>query len=141
MLLTIALVVVGCAIMVLFSTEFANLFKKLFAIPAVKLCVPLILISSLVVSYEYWVTWGLWIAKWFLHNLAARLASLFPFTGNLGIANIIILMFFSVLPVWALNFWIERKTFESFQYRFITSLIIWLLIAILLTVSYSYPAL
>nr|HAT8712897.1 hypothetical protein [Legionella jordanis] len=138
MLLTIALVVLGCAIVVMFSAEFARGFKKLFNISGMKLLLPLIFASALVVYYEYWISWGLLITKWLLHQAAAYLSKLFPFMQGIGVAEVLLLWMLSTVPVLALDFWMKKQTFEPFRYPFITSLIIWLLAAILLTVSYNY---
>ncbi|OCH96975.1 hypothetical protein A8135_04910 [Legionella jamestowniensis] len=138
MLLTIALVVFSCAILVFFSQEWANFLKKMFAIRGMKLLLPLFIVSLLVVYYEIWVSWGLLRIKWGLHYLAAIIESWLPITFALFIANLILLMGLAVLPVALANIWIKHKSFESFKYAFVTSMIIWLLVAILLTVSYSY---
>lgn len=139
MLLTLALVVLFCSIAVMFSQEIGNFFKKIFAIPGMKLLLPLIVVSLLVVYYEPWVFWGLLHIKTILHTMAATLANWLPFeAAALFLANVIILMGLSILPVLAINIWIKRKSFESFRYSFLTTTIIWIVVAVLLTVSYSY---
>ncbi|KTC77035.1 hypothetical protein [Legionella brunensis] len=138
MLLTVALVVVCCAIVVMFSQEFANFFKRIFAIRGMKLLLPLILASTLVVYYDPWVSWGLLQTKRILHTAAATIANWLSFKEALIVANIIILMGLAVLPVAIANFWIKHKSFEPFRFAFITSMVIWLIVAILLTVNYSY---
>ncbi|WED42339.1 hypothetical protein [Legionella cardiaca] len=138
MLLTVALVVVGCAIVVLFSREFGNFFKKMFAIRGMKLFLPLILVSTLVVYYEYWISVGLLNIKWVLHRVASMIADWLPFTGALLVANILVLMLVSVLPVAFANFLNKRRHYEPLRYAFVISMVLWLLTAILLTVSYSY---
>ncbi|ASQ46823.1 hypothetical protein [Legionella clemsonensis] len=138
MLLTIALVVFSCAILVFFSQEWSNFLKKMFAIRGMKLLLPLFVVSLLVAYYEVWVSWGLLRIKWGLHYAAAILENWLPATFAPLIANLILLMGLAVLPVALANFWIKHKRFEPFQYAFVTSMGIWLLVAILLTVSYSY---
>ncbi|CEK09791.1 hypothetical protein [Legionella hackeliae] len=138
MLLTVALVVFCCAIMVFFSQEWSNFLKKIFAIRGMKLLLPLFVVSFLLVYYEAWVSWGLLTTKWCLHQAADWIASQLPFDFALPVANIILMMGLAVFPVVLANFWIKRKSFEPFQYAFVTSMNIWLLVAILLTVSYSY---
>lgn len=140
-MLVLSLVVLGCSIVVFFSQEFGNFFKKIFAVPGMKLLLPLILASAVVVDYNNWILWGLLLFKAFLHRFSTMLASWMPFhTGADIVANVLILAGFSILPVLAINFWVKKKTYRSFQYAYLTSTIIWLLVALLLTVSYNYQA-
>ncbi|KTD20534.1 Uncharacterised protein [Legionella lansingensis] len=138
MLLTLALLVLFCAIVVFFSNEFANFFKKLFAIRGMKLLLPLILATTLIVLYEHWVSWGVLYARWLLHVAVTTMANRFPFPGSLLITKILILMVLAVLPVVVIDFLEKRRRFEPFRYSFITSMIIWLVVAMLLTASYGY---
>lgn len=138
MLLTVALVVVCCAIIVFFSEEWTNVFKKIFAIRGMKLLLPLFLVSMLVVYYDPWITWALLETKRFLHHIAEIITNKLNHRYALWVANVAILMGISVLPVFIANFWIKHKSFEAFRHAFFTSMMLWLLVAILLTVSYSY---
>jgi hypothetical protein len=138
-MIVLSLIVVSCAIVVFFSQEFGKFFKKLFAIRGMKLFLPLVLASAIVVDYSNWVLWGLLRFKAFLHSMVATLASwLFFHAGATFVANVLVLAGFSILPVLAINSWVKKKTYHSFHYAYLTSTIIWLLIAVLLTVSYNY---
>ncbi|MDI9819738.1 MULTISPECIES: hypothetical protein [unclassified Legionella] len=138
MIYTVALVVFLGSITVFFTQEIANVLKKVFAAPGMPVVIPLLLASSLIAYYEDWVVWGLLAIKTLLHRMASLIASWLPFNGALLVANILVLMICSVLPVAVANFWVKHKRFESFNHAFFINMLLWLLLTILLTVSYSY---
>lgn len=137
-MVVLSLVVVGCAIVVFFSQEFGNAFKKLFAIRGMKLLLPLILATGLIVDYEHWVLWGLLHLQAILQGFVTLFAGWLPFQkGADSIAKILILFVSSILPVFAINVWLKKKTYHSFKHAYVISALIWLLVAILLIVSYQ----
>ncbi len=137
-MLTIALVVFGCAIMVFFSKEFGNFIKKLLSIPGMKLLLPLIFVSFFIIYFKLEVLWFLAKFQTILFTLTQSLASLFPFqTMAYALATILVLISITVLPVLAINLWHKRKTYHSFEYISLTMTVIWLFVAVLLTFGLS----
>lgn len=136
-MLTIALVVFGCAIAVFFSKEFGNSIKKILAIPGMLLLLPLALVSFLLVYFHLYLLWTLTKFQSLLLDFIQSLASLFSYQ-NLGYAGImlLVLMSLSFLPVLGLNFWYKRKTFYPFPYAGLTMTLLWLFFAILLVTAY-----
>lgn len=137
-MVVLSLIVVGCSIVVFFSQEFGNAFKKLFAIRGMKLLLPLILTTALIVYYEHWVLWGLLHFQTILQGCVTLFAGWLPFqTGASSVAKVLILFVSSILPVFALHVWLKKKTYQSFKHAYVTSTMIWLLVGILLIVSYQ----
>jgi len=138
-LLIVALLVLICSITVMFSQEFGRLFKKIFAIPGMKLILPLAVLTTLIVNYEDWVLWSLIKSQNFLLDLTILLANGMPFdTGAASIANILVLIALTLLPVFAFNVWYQRKNYHLFPYSYLVSTVIWLFVAVLLTLTYHY---
>lgn len=136
MLPTLALLVLFSAIIVFFSREFGALFKKLFAITGVPLCLPLVMASFLVVLYEPWIFIVLVAIKQWLHGLIWQVSSMLSYSYAANVTlTVMVLVSLTVLPVLALDAWSIRKTWQSFPYSRITSLVIWLFLAILLSIA------
>ncbi|KTD61507.1 hypothetical protein [Legionella spiritensis] len=135
MLLTITLVLLGTSILVFFSQEFGKAAKKLFSYPGVTWCLPVFLASFLVVSYEHWVLWGLLKIKALLHLFVEWIVDILPFTtGEFLVAKLLVLMVLTILPVWALNIRSIRKTFKPYKHPYLLSALIWITVAMLLSV-------
>ena len=140
MLLTLALVVLGCAIVVFFSQEFGKLAKKILAYPGAKLILPITMASALVAAFEPWVLIVLLKIKAGLHYLAACIEAILPFTtGATVLANFILLLALTLLPVFAINALTQRKSYLPFQYPFLVSTLIWIFVTILLVVNITIP--
>ncbi|OGV49974.1 MAG: hypothetical protein A3F46_04085 [Legionellales bacterium RIFCSPHIGHO2_12_FULL_42_9] len=136
MLVTMALVILGSAILVTFSQEFASAFKKLFAFPGVKLLLPPILLTKLVIVAEPWLLLFLLAMHDFFNLLSQGLASFLP--DNLMMrmtCQVIGLWLLAILPVWMLDAWCWRRTFKSFHYSVIFGTMLWLVWAILSLLS------
>ncbi|KTC86035.1 MULTISPECIES: hypothetical protein [Legionella] len=138
-MLTIALVVLASSIVVFFAKEFSDFFKKVFAIPGMTLILPLLLVTALIVNFENWVYLGLAHIQTFLLSLSTKLASWMPFRlGANYVANILVLMGFSFLPVLGLQYWVKRKSYHSFPYTGLTITVLWLFFAVLLAIDPHY---
>lgn len=119
-----------------FSDEFIELVKKLFAIPGVKLIVPLAFASWAVEYFEDWLIWMLLWSKegihWVLHRFAVHL----PFNaGSISFIHSLCLFLVASLPL-LLVYKIERRQqiYDPWPYTYLVVLMIWLTVAILLTV-------
>lgn len=136
MWLTLALLILGSAIAVLFSQEFTRGFKALFAIPAVALIVPIIAATALVVIYEPWLLWLLIKIKQALSWLIAQMASLLPF-GNWAtfVATMLLLVAAALLPMMTVNLWYRYKRYPPDTFPYLTGGFIWLFMALLLSVN------
>jgi hypothetical protein len=136
---TLLVVVFGSAIFIFFSKEFGQFFKKIVAIPGVKLLLPLIVVTGLIVYFETLVLFALLYLKIALQNLVMLIEAILPFkTGAQSLVSIIILFGFTMLPIYALNYWSKRKTYEVFQHSLLLSIVIWLLLAIIFSVNLDY---
>ena len=136
-MLTLALVIAFSTIFILFSKEFGALFKKIFAVPGVKLFLPLITATLLVVFYEPWVYFVLLYTKRALHNLITLLAYYLPFeTGATSLISIFVVMGITILPAYAMNVWSIRKTHLPFEHSKFLSAFLWLLVIILITIGF-----
>ncbi|KTC65437.1 Uncharacterised protein (plasmid) [Legionella adelaidensis] len=136
MYLTILLVVCASAIVVFFSQEFGNLFKRIFSIPGFKLFVPLILASWLVEYYEeLGVKILLWI-KIYLHDFMNWIDNLSPIEKNsMLFTHILHLFLFGILPVLILLLVAKaKKRYEPLAHTYVIGMAFWLTFAILLTV-------
>jgi flagellar biosynthesis protein FlhB len=133
MLYTLAMVVVLASIAVFFSQEFVRALKKLFAIKGVFLFLPLLAGSWFVFTFDYLALWGVYYYREILQSALHDLVSIMPFTAYAEqVALIILLWCVSILPVIAIDQYIRRKSYKGYQYPNITSMILFIVSAILL---------
>lgn len=130
MFVTLVLLVLGAAIVVFFSEEFAGLIKKAAHVPGVKLFVPLFIASWLVVSFEYW----LWRALFYLHQFIAfdvdLLMKLLPFQwGAEKTAQIINLALMTLAPVLLFAWLYKRRHHRPFAYMGLLLIIFFIVFA------------
>ncbi|CAM2771548.1 MULTISPECIES: hypothetical protein [Legionella] len=131
----LALVVLLGAIIVLFSEEFIKSFKKLWAIKGAKLLLPLFAASWFIYTFDFWFLWVIFYLSEFLHFILTFLIRLMPFQqGAKSVALVILLIFFSVVPVLIIDLFTRRKNYKGYQYPYITSTIIWILCVALLII-------
>ena len=131
----LALVVLLGAIIVLFSEEFIKSFKKLWAIKGAKLLLPLFAASWFVYTFDFWVLWVIFYLHKFLHDTLTFLITIMPFQhGAESVALVILLTFFSIVPVLIIDFFTRKKKYKGYQYPYITSTIIWIFCVALLII-------
>lgn len=136
MYLTLALVVLVAAIVVLFSQEFIQLFKKIFAIKGAKLVLPLLVISWLIYTFDYLVLLVIYYYSDALNSVITFLSNLLPFqTGAYPIVMILVLTTISVVPVIALEHYLWKKNYKHYQYPYLTSTLIWIASSIVLIMT------
>lgn len=136
MYLTLALVVFFAAILVLFSQEFINIFKKIFAIKGAKLFLPLFIGSWLVVDFEDIFLWGIYYFRETLNAIVWFFSQIIPFQGAYSIVLIIWLTIISVVPVFLLDMYLVKKTYKHYEYPYITSTLIWIITALAFVVTH-----
>ncbi|WP_392538575.1 hypothetical protein [Legionella sp. 227] len=130
-----ALVVLFGVVMVLFSEEFSKSLKKLWAIKGARLLLPLFAASWFIYTFDFLFVWVIFYLSKFLHDILAFLIKLMPFQqGAESIALVILLTFFSVVPVLIIDFFTRKKTYKSYPYPYITSTLIWILCIVLLII-------
>ncbi len=135
MYLTLALVVFVFSIIVFFSQEFTNIFKKIFAISGAKILLPLAICSWGVYTFDVWFLWGIYYIRDLLHMAVASLMRLLPFQkGAQPIASILLLTLLSVVPSLFIQWLTFRKRYVEFKYPYLTSTIIWITSSILLLI-------
>ncbi len=136
-MLTISLVVFVCAIVVFFSKEFGNTIKKIMSIPGMKLILPLAIVTLVIVYLEAEVLWCLTKLQLIVLVVRDKLAHLLPLQRMANyLATLLVLMSLSFLPVVAIDYWYRRKSIHGFRYINLTIVLIWLFIALLLTLVY-----
>ncbi|KTD66428.1 hypothetical protein [Legionella shakespearei] len=136
MYLTLALVVLVAAIVVLFSQEFIQLFKKILTIKGAKLVLPLLIVSWLVFTFDYWVLWGIYYYGTVLNSITAFLSNLLPFqTGAYPLVMILLLTAISVVPVILWEHYLWKQNYKHYQYPYLTSTLIWIASSIVLIMT------
>lgn len=137
MIVTIALITFLASIAAFFAQEFGRMFKKLFAIPGMKLLLPLALASWLIIVYEEWGLWLLLRAQIATHQLVHRLHALVPFEqGSLPFIKIIFLFLIASLPIWCFELAALRKgRRKRIPRTYWIGWVLWVIAAILLTLS------
>jgi len=137
MLVTLALVVLSSSILVFFLQEFIRLFKKIVAVPGVKLFLPLVFASLLIEIYE---GWGLWLLTWCqaeLHQFIHLLSRLAPFErGAVSLMRIVYLFTMASLPVWCflLKSKLQGRCPSPHMSIYLLGLALWIIGVILLSV-------
>ncbi len=133
MYLTVALIVLSASIIVFFSSEFAGMYKKVWAIPGVKLIVPLAIASCVIEAYEPFELWLLLKTKAFFHaNIQALSAH---FSVRLQVVHILQLFLLATLPVWIIRAWeIKKKIPVVRPVTWGIGLTLWVLAAVTLTI-------
>ena len=134
--LTIALVFLGSAIVVFFANEFSHVFKKIWAIPGVKLLLPLCVLSWVVVVYEAWGYWLLQKGHGILDRVVHVLVLWLPFeAGALACIRIIFLFIIASVPLWIHR---VRPTKNSLKETAVFSwgLVLWMVAVVLIVVPY-----
>ena len=138
MLFTVALLILCSAIIIFFSQEFAAVFKKMFALPGVKILLPLLVLTQLLFSMESWTLFFLVGIHRFFNLLSQGLSSFLPANPLVFMASqIMSLWLLTVLPGWIFNAWSLRKTFKPFPHSVFLGVMLWLLWVILCTLLSS----
>ena len=137
MIVTIALITFFASIAAFFAQEFGRMFKKLFAIPGMKLLLPLILASWVIIVYEEWGLWLLLRTHIATHQLIHRLHALVPFEqGSLPFTKVIFLFLMATLPIWFFELAALRKgRRKRIPRTYWIGWVLWVIAAILLTLS------
>lgn len=132
-------IVLCTAIIVFFLQEWTQLGKAIFSIPGVKLFLPLIVASWLVIDFEshsgHWIIYH--VHAW-LHFKLQQLANLLPFlTYPLSMVQVMLLFSLALLPL-LLAQWRNRRKSKwinhpwSFLERL--SLVLWVILTFFLVV-------
>lgn len=136
MLVTFALVVFFAAIVIVFSQEFINLFKAVFAYKTTQILLPLLAASWLIYTYDYWILWGVYYYQLILSSTVLFLTQLLaPYSIKSSMIVIMVLTLISVLPVFILNIIWKKRTLRAYPYPYITSTLIWIISALLWLVN------
>ena len=132
MYLTIILLILSSAVLIFFAREFAEAFRTVFAVPGVKLVLPLLLVTQLIFWIEPWFLFAIQSLCDFLLLLQQSLASFFLVSRiTQFLTQAIVICLLTVLPVWILDAWSFRRTFKPFPYKPILAAMLWLMWVIL----------
>ena len=132
MYLTIILLILTSAVLIFFAREFAEAFRTIFAVPGVKLVLPLILVTQLLFWIEPLFLFAIQSLCDFLLLLQQSLASFFPVSRiTQFLTQAIVICLLTLLPVWVIDAWSLRRTFKPFPYKPILAAMLWLMWVIL----------
>ena len=135
MMLTFALVVLCCAFGVLFSKELAEMLKKLFAMPGVKVALPLFIVNVFLIQFEPVLHMVFLYIKAELHTLIGVLASWLPFgKGSEGTVTVLLMVFVPMFCTALVSYLYFKRNYKEFPYAIWVSSHLWLFLIILLTV-------
>lgn len=127
MLFTLTLVILLGAIAVFFSQEFLGIIKKIFAVKGVKLFLPLLVASWLVFSFGGWLVLMLTYYRETLVKIVTISVSILPLPQIAGyVALVMVLTLVSVLPVYLIDLFMRKRSYKSYAYPQITSLLIFI---------------
>jgi hypothetical protein len=133
--LLLALVVLCTAIVAFFMQEFVHLFKKIFAIPGAKMLLPLLLISSVVEHFSFWI----WKILNSIQNLLAlsisQLSTVLPGTTTSIIIARALILFSVVFFPWPFAFLMTRGN-PIFNYHYWGSVLsawFWVIFVVLIS--------
>ncbi|MCX7115378.1 MAG: hypothetical protein NTW08_05680 [Gammaproteobacteria bacterium] len=114
MLFTLLLVFILSGTAVIFADEIVDAINWCFAIPFVKLWLPLLIASWLILNFAPWVLRGLgyiWVG--YVSILAPFVDYTPLFAFKVGCCQVVLLTFFSLLPT--LFAWATAKPFRPFS--------------------------
>ena len=133
-LTTIALLVIFTSIVVFFSQEIGDFFKKIYRIPGVKLFAPFVLLTSFVVYLSPWFFLGAMTLKQLLNALNAKLTQWLPYPHADEAVKAFLLFSLSFLPVFLLNLWVKRRSYLPFSRPYLLNTMLWLIFVLLMMV-------
>lgn len=129
MKLALAIIVFAASIAVFFADEWVRLFKRIVAIPGVRLIVPLLCFSWLIETYQAWGHWLLIRMQATLYSFESILVGLFPFKiGTIHLIRIFYLTSLACLPVilaWMLALY--RKELPALKRSYYIGIVLWIL--------------
>lgn len=133
MSLIIALILVSSAIVIMFSQEFSNGFKWIFAIPGMALFLPLFVISYALLANQEFVFWLTSEAKTLLHKGITLLQACLPFQkGQYLLATASLISIVALMPHALIAYRKARRIHNTFHYAWFVSIVSWLILVILL---------
>ena len=133
----VQLILIICLIAVLafFSQEISGTLKKIFAIKGAKLFLPLALASWFVVANDSLVLSGLSYVEGILSTIYLPIMHIVPSNKYvMDVVEVLFIMFLTMGPVIALNFWSIKKTYKPYPYPYLLSTLIWIVSVSLLVI-------
>jgi hypothetical protein len=96
----LALLIMIAAILSFFLDEFSSMLKKIYQVKWMRICVPLLIASGMVMSYYHMLLSFLLVLKIYFHGFMRAILSLLPFQyGSATIAQWLGLFIVTSLPV------------------------------------------
>lgn len=124
---TFILIVISGAFTVIFSSYWFPSVKKFFSVPSIRVFLPLIGISWLVVVREAWVDWGFNVAAALFHYLIYSLNDVLPgFPGKIGYVKAVYIAGISLIPTFYA--WVIAKPFRPFKPPYWASVYLFILL-------------
>lgn len=132
--LTATIVILCCSVSVIFASEIASSFKKLFEIYGVKLLAPLIFASLIVSYYEEFILFIFWKLLLYLTYFYEALLNFKNTNFIIILANILFIMLFSFLPIILFEAY-KKKYNQQFLYSKQIQMFLWLFITTFIIIS------
>jgi hypothetical protein len=134
--ITLSWVVLLCAILVLFIGNWLDFAKKITAPFAVRLFIPLILASWLVIANEFWMDWGLLWTHWACVQALKWLSQhVYDFIGQAVVLKTWFITLIALIPTFLVK--LVEKPFRPFRPPYWASIYIWLIMAIMVVLPYE----
>jgi hypothetical protein len=119
-----------CTVLLLFfSNEISKLIKNILKIPGIKLFLPFIIITSIIVCYEPWIYWMLSYIKYALSISVQTIKSLLPFKTISGpIISVLLIAGLTILFQVLFN---RPKKNLPFSFNWFLGTLVWVFFVIL----------
>src|SRR5215216_6268406 len=131
--LIIAIVLISGTITIMFSQEFTTGFRKIFAIPGMRLLLPLFVMSYLLLAYKGLINLGLEELELFMADFIGFLKRMLPFEkGGDVFIKVGLLSFIALIPQSMMTYKKIRNIPSTFQYAWLLSLVSWIFLLYLL---------
>ena len=132
MFLALAKVVLPTAIIVFFLQEFKQLFKKLMRRKSLKLILPLLAVSFLVLCFEERLASILESTKDLLSISVHWLAKIFPHKLSWFFSSFLLMLSLMLLSIGLMERRKYNRVYVVYRYDWMIHLMLWLLLAILI---------
>ena len=135
---TLVIILVIFAIIMLFLNEIKKYSTQIMEIKGAILLVPMLLSSLLVYLLDIRFVWFLYSLREYLQALISGLGARMPYPQvTYPIILILFLTLSAVVPVWLIDFYLDKKKKLPFAHPYILSSVIWVVVTMLLLIRFS----
>jgi hypothetical protein len=132
MLSTLFFLCLVVGILTIFADDWLPIVKRYFQIPVIKIGLPLILVSWLVMTFSIWIIKGLWVFWAGYVIVVSFLVEHTPaFATKMVIYQALIIAFLSLIPTIFAR--VTAKPFRPFSPPYWGSILLWIGLAVLIS--------